>query len=1095
MVSQVRGEIEREQPFGRSRGTLGILLRSLGDFYSNLLLAGLIDYTQSNDLNFGIVLMEGFRNTEGELGEYEWIAPERFDGLVLTGALAYREERGLDRLRSFRSRYPDLPMVGVLLDLDQMASVAADGYVGMRQAVEHLIDVHGHRRLAFIGGPASSLVAQERHRAYVDALASRGLSLVEDWVLPGDFTAEAGVSGVQRLLQQGAEIDALVCSNDETAIGALEVLHARGVRVPEDLAVIGFDDVKEAAQIEVPLTTVRQPVYEMGKQGAEILHRLITGRAVGENPPIPTELVVRRSCGCLPSVVTEISVVGSVEADEEFPQSDSLADCLADAIEGSVPSDHLLLMEALVNDLEEPASTEFVRTLDRILSRFQQEGRDGGVLPYSFSQWQKGLTVVRRKLLRGIGSAAGRRLERICRLEDLFQQARILVGQAENRWQAHQQMIANQRREAIEWFQAQTATLTALDELPSRFDYVLPRLQLNACYLSTPMEPGDSVQPEDRASLALRYAPGERENAGEAFSINRLLPEETWSARLGSTPAVFSVLPMSVGDEYFGVSVFWGRPDDFGVCDQLGEAVTGIIRRTELLEDLRAAVDFAEEERRRADIALRDALVAQQRYLEQTWEGYTAPIRGYQISPGSEGPTETAWVSGMQAAVLDNRWVANNEGDKQTLSLPLALLGDEIIGVLGFTREGQVGWTEEEVRTAQAIAEQAALALENQRLVSDVQRRAARLAAASEVSSAASSLTDLDELLSRVVTLIRDRFDLYYAGIFLVDDARQWAVLVAGSGEAGRRMLARGHRLEVGGDSMIGYCVATGNARITYDVMHEERRRPNPLLPDTRSELALPLISQGEVMGAMTIQDEMPGAFTEDDITTLQTMAAQLANAITNAQLLERMEQNVRELRAVTGQYTHDAWRDYLEKQSGARGYRYRLVDVASVADRHPEADAAWSQDRTVVTTFGPDGHRAGEFEDGDTPAPRLISEGEGAGIGVPIRLRNQVLGVLNVRFEDAEVPAETIRLVEQVADRLALSLESARLLAETRRVALRERMIGDVTDRMRRTLDWDDLMQTTTLELREMLDASRVFIQWRPPQAGDPTGDGAEES
>jgi GAF domain-containing protein len=551
---------------------------------------------------------------------------------------------------------------------------------------------------------------------------------------------------------------------------------------------------------------------------------------------------------------------------------------------------------------------------------------------------------------------------------------------------------------------------------------------------------------------------------------------------------------MSIGGEDFGISVFSGQPDDFGVCFRLREAVTGIVQRASLLAEQRTAVRSAEEERRRADLALRDALVAQERYLDQAWESYAAPIRGYYISPETAGPTDTDWISGMRMAVQDNRWVVRDDGNEQTLSFPLTLLGEEIIGVLGLTREDSGEWTDREIRTAQAIVEQAALALENQRLVSDVQRRAARLAAASEVSSAATSLTDFDELLERVVKLIRNQFDLYYAGIFLVDEAGQWAVLVAGSGEAGARMLAQGHRLEVGGDSMIGYCVATGNARITYDAMREERRQPNPLLPDTRSELALPLVSRGEVIGAMTIQDEHPGAFTEDDITTLQTMAAQLANAIANARLLEQMEQSVQELRAATGQYTQEAWRDYLKQTPGARGYRYRLVDVAAASDRRPEAQEAWTQDRTVVTSLGIDRERTGELEDEQAPEFQVASDGPGSGIGVPIRLRDQVLGVLNVRFEDDEVTSETIRLVEQVADRLALSLESARLLAEMRRVAQRERMIGDVTDRIRRTLDWDDLMQTATLELRELLGASRVFVQWKQPHADDPTGDGAEE-
>jgi DNA-binding LacI/PurR family transcriptional regulator/GAF domain-containing protein len=1086
MVIQARDEIAWEQTVDRPRGTLGILLNSLGDAYSALLLDGLADYAQANDLNLGVVLMEGFANAEGALGEYALISPERFDGIVLTGALAYRSERGADRLESFRARYPDLPMVGILFEMDQVLSVSADGYVGMRQAVEHLIDEHGYRRLAFIKGPPSSFVAQERYRAYVDVLADRDIPLSEDLVLPGDFTQEAGEAGVQRLLEQGVEIDALVCSNDEEAIGALEVLRTRGIQVPQDLAVTGFDDAREAAQVAVPLTTVRQPVYEMGRRSGEILHRLIAGEVVDEDRVIPTELIIRRSCGCLPAVITGAGIGRPDAGGDALHQPDSLAARLADLVEGFTTPDLLPLAEALFYDLDDFESNDFARTLDRALSGLQQEGGER-----SFIQWQKALTVVRQELLRSMEDSS-----RIRRLEALFQQARILVGRAENHWLAYQQMLVNQRGEAIEWFQGQSASLTALEGLTSRFATVLPQLQLNACYLSTLREAGENAQPGDQASLDLGYVVGESEVGGGTFPVNRWLPDEIWAARLDAGPSVFSVIPMSVGAEDFGLSVFWGRPEDFGVCDQLQEAVTGIVQRAQLLEEQRAALNAAEEERRRADTALRDALVAQQRYVEQAWDAYASTVRGYQVSPSGQGPTDTDWMSGMRASVRDNRRVIRREGDTQTLSLPLRLLGEGVIGVLGFSREGSAAWTEEEIRMAESVVEQAALALENQRLVSDVQRRAARLTAASEVSSAATSITDLDALLSRVVELIRDQFDLYYAGIFLVDEARRWAVLVAGSGEAGRLMLDQGHRLEVGGDSMIGYCVETGNARITYDARREERRQPHPLLPDTRSELALPLISRGEVIGAMTIQDARPGAFTEDDITTLQTMAAQLANAIANARLLDQMEESLRELRAATGQYTQEAWRDYLEQRSGTQGYRYRLVDMVAAANRRPEAETAWRQDRTVVTALTSEDELVDGWSDGEDFATEVVRRDDGGvGIGVPIRLRNQVLGVLNVRFEDDEVPEETVRLVEQVADRLALALESARLLSQMRRAAQRERMIGDVTNRMRRTLDWDDLMQTTTQDLREMLNASRVFVQWKPPQAGNATDDGAEDS
>jgi len=176
---------------------------------------------------------------------------------------------------------------------------------------------------------------------------------------------------------------------------------------------------------------------------------------------------------------------------------------------------------------------------------------------------------------------------------------------------------------------------------------------------------------------------------------------------------------------------------------------------------------------------------------------------------------------------------------------------------------------------------------ERKRAEETLDRRARQLQTAAEVSRAASSIFDPDELLSQVVGLIRDHFNLYYAGLFLVDETGQRAVLRAGTGEAGQKMLGAHHQLEIGGSSMIAWCITNRQARIALDVGQEAVRFANPLLPLTRSEMALPLISRDHVIGAMTIQSDQPAAFTQEDTTVLQSMADQTANAIGNARLFE----------------------------------------------------------------------------------------------------------------------------------------------------------------------------------------------------------------
>ncbi len=166
-----------------------------------------------------------------------------------------------------------------------------------------------------------------------------------------------------------------------------------------------------------------------------------------------------------------------------------------------------------------------------------------------------------------------------------------------------------------------------------------------------------------------------------------------------------------------------------------------------------------------------------------------------------------------------------------------------------------------------------------------LQRRNAHLLASSEVAKAATQILDIRELLTRCVDLIRIHFGFYYAAIFLVDEAGEWAILRAATGEAGLELLRQGHKLGVGSKSMVGWVTANNAARIALDVGEEAIRFDNPLLPKTRSEMALPLRVRGEVIGALDVQSTSLNAFTPEDIQTIQMMADQVAIAIDNARL------------------------------------------------------------------------------------------------------------------------------------------------------------------------------------------------------------------
>jgi PAS domain S-box-containing protein len=215
-------------------------------------------------------------------------------------------------------------------------------------------------------------------------------------------------------------------------------------------------------------------------------------------------------------------------------------------------------------------------------------------------------------------------------------------------------------------------------------------------------------------------------------------------------------------------------------------------------------------------------------------------------------------------------------------------------------------------------------------------RRTNQLQTASEVSRAATSMLELNELLPEVVELIRGHFEYYYVGIFLADERNESLILSAATGEMGRQMLDSQHSLPIGNSSMVGWCVANNHARIALDVGTDAVRFKNPYLPLTRSELALPLRARGRVIGAMTIQSTLEAAFSESDITALQTMTDQVANAIETARLFYDRVNLIKELESKNAeleQFAYTVSHDLKSPLVTMRGYLGYLTEDARRGD------------------------------------------------------------------------------------------------------------------------------------------------------------------
>ncbi|MBI1881218.1 MAG: GAF domain-containing protein, partial [Chloroflexi bacterium] len=224
---------------------------------------------------------------------------------------------------------------------------------------------------------------------------------------------------------------------------------------------------------------------------------------------------------------------------------------------------------------------------------------------------------------------------------------------------------------------------------------------------------------------------------------------------------------------------------------------------------------------------------------------------------------------------------------KSLLEAPMIIRGETIGWIGADSAKEHRYFSQQEIDLARAMADQIAITIQNRRLLEQTERRASRLKAAAKVGETISRMLDLGEIFNSTVDLIRDRFGFYHVSIFLLDDSREWAVVNASTGEVGKIMVETPHRLKVGSNSIVGYVTTNAQPRIALDVGGDTVHFQNPLLPDTRSEMALPLLTRGIVIGALDVQSTEVNAFSEEDIDTLQIMADQLANAIENARLLQ----------------------------------------------------------------------------------------------------------------------------------------------------------------------------------------------------------------
>ncbi len=346
---------------------------------------------------------------------------------------------------------------------------------------------------------------------------------------------------------------------------------------------------------------------------------------------------------------------------------------------------------------------------------------------------------------------------------------------------------------------------------------------------------------------------------------------------------------------------------------------------------------------------------------------------------------------------------------------------------------------EREEMTENLQKERQELATRIEERTTDLQFRLRQMNTAAEIVRAISRLSDPEAIFQRVAELINSQLNLYYTGIFLLDQSGKNALLRAGTGEAGKAMLSQHHSLPVGGTSMIGWCIANRQARIALDVGNEAVRFNNPFLPLTRSELALPIMSRDNAVGAITIQSEKAQAFDENDINILQGIADSLAIAVENSRLFRELERNLDEVRALNRNYVQQVWSETLS-ESG------EITALYTTDDRNRDLGG------------------------------KLTS--------VPIALREQVIGQLTLDLIEDALTQEDLAFIDALTTQTALALENARLVQETERRAVQEQKLNAFSTRFNRALDVESILKAAVEEFGQLPYVVEASIQLLPASA-----------
>lgn len=443
---------------------------------------------------------------------------------------------------------------------------------------------------------------------------------------------------------------------------------------------------------------------------------------------------------------------------------------------------------------------------------------------------------------------------------------------------------------------------------------------------------------------------------------------------------------------------------------------------------------------------------------------------------------------------------------KSWMGAPMMIQGEPIGALIIQDLEREEAFNESDLKFFTTVANQVAGVVKNVDLLEESKRKALQLETAAEIARDISGSLNLDELLSKAVQLIRERFDFHHASIFLLDQPGEFAIVREATGEAGSQMKRQGHKIGVGSKSIVGYVTGKGETLVVNDTTKDLTYYANPLLPDTRAEAALPLRIGDRILGALDVQSILPYAFHEDNLRSLQILADQLAVAVENTELFAETQEHLSQHRLLHHITSSAASGTTLEEalDSAVNGLQVtlggdRVMILLLDKDRKQlevKASIGYAEDtgnNTIEVGAGVTGwvaaHRRALRLGDVREDPRYIqvSPNTRSEMAIPLVYRNELLGVINVESEQTDAYSENDEeMLGTLGGSLAAVIANARLVEQIRAQSERERLISEITDKIRRSTDIQSILHTTASEISRVTGARYTHINVLP-KIGDP--------